>query len=56
MMESIDFVSQMKHASLEIDDHQVVSRVPEQGFGELFFQRPLALFQIRNIVGLRHDP
>jgi hypothetical protein len=54
--ELINFVSQVKHASLEIDDHQVIGWVLEQSFGEFFFQRLLAPLQVRNMVWLWHDP
>jgi hypothetical protein len=54
MTEPINLVSQMKNASLEIGNHQVVSRVLEQSFGEFFFQRSLAPLQIPDMVRLHH--
>jgi hypothetical protein len=55
MTEPINLVSQVKYASLEIGNHQVINRVLEQSFGELFLQHPLALLQIPDMVGLRHE-
>jgi hypothetical protein len=54
MTEPINLISQVKNASLEIGDHQVIGRVLEQSCGELFFQCSLAPLQIANMMRLCH--
>jgi hypothetical protein len=36
-MEPLEFVSEMQHAALEINDHQVISRAMKQSFGNFIF-------------------
>jgi hypothetical protein len=54
-MEPLEFVSEMQHAALEINDHQVISRAMKQSFGNLIFNGFLPPFQINNMVWFCHD-
>ena len=44
MMEPFKFVSELQHATLEINDHQVISRAMEQSFANLIFEGLVATF------------
>jgi len=50
MTEPFEFVSEMQHAELEINDHRVISRAMKQRFRNLIFERLLPPFQIRYMI------
>jgi hypothetical protein len=54
MLKPIKFISENQPAALEIGNQQVITRVLEQSFGELFFERQLSPFKIRTMIWFRH--
>ncbi len=54
MTEPFEFVSQMQHAALEIDDHQVVRRRMSQSLSDLIFEGFVPPFKMSNMVRSRH--
>ena len=55
MTEPLEFVSQMQHAALEINDHQVIRGRVSQSLSDLFFEGFVPPFKISNMVRSRHD-
>ena len=49
MTKSLEFVSEIQDAALEIDEHQVISRAMEQSIGNLIFEGFLPPFKISNM-------
>lgn len=54
MTKLFQFVPEIQHAALEINDHQVISRAMEQSFGNLIFEGFLPSFKISNMVWFQH--
>ena len=54
MTKFFQFVPEIQHAALEINDHQVISRAMEQSFGNLIFEGFLPSFKISNMVWFQH--
>jgi hypothetical protein len=54
VMKAFDFISDVQHAPLEINNHQVISRALEQCFLDLMFERSMPPFKIKNKVWFRH--
>jgi hypothetical protein len=48
MTEPLEFVSQMQHAALEINDHQVIRGRVSQSLSDLFFEGFVPPFKISN--------
>ena len=55
MTEPLEFVSQMQHAALEINDHQVIRGRVSQSLSDLFFEGFVPPFKISNMVRSRHE-
>jgi hypothetical protein len=55
MTEPLEFVSQMQHAALEIDDHQVIRRRVSQSLIYLLFEGFLPPFKMNNMIRFCHD-
>ncbi len=55
MMEPLEFVSQVQHAALEINDHHVIRRRVTQSISNLLFEGFVPPFKISNMVRFRHD-
>ena len=49
-----ELISQMQHAALEIDDHQVIRRRISQSFSDLVFEGLVPSFKISNMIRF-HD-
>lgn len=53
MLEPFEFVSQVQHAALEIDDHQVIGRGLSQSLGDLIFEGFVPPFKMSNMIRSR---
>ncbi len=50
----IEFVPQMQHAPLQINDHQVIRRRTSESLSDFFFEGFVPPLKISNVSGLRH--
>ena len=55
MLEAFEFVPEMQHSELEIQDHRIIGLAMRQRFGDLVFERSLPPFKISNMVWFCHD-
>jgi hypothetical protein len=55
MTHTIEYVSQKKHAALQINKHQVITSITEARIFDLIFDRPLPLFQVSDIGMFRQS-
>ena len=55
MLEPFEFVPEMQHAELEIEDHRIIGLAMQQRVGNLVFERFLPPFKISNMVWFCHD-
>ncbi len=55
MTEPLEFVSQVQHAALEINDHQVIRRRVSQSVSNLLLEGFVPPFKISNMVRFCHD-
>ena len=51
-----EFVSEVQHTSLQINDHQVISRGMSKSSSDLFFESFVPPFKVSNMMGLGHVP
>ena len=49
-----ELVSQMQHAALQINDHQVIRRRMSQSVGDLLFDGFVPPFKTSNVIRFRH--